>query len=54
MYDSMFWLDWAESDELNRLRMIKTLPIPKDMVTLFNSYLTDLYESVRQYGFNEG
>jgi hypothetical protein len=53
MYDGMFWLDWMESDELNRLRMIQTLPIPTELVTLVNSYLTDLYDSVKQYGFDE-
>ena len=54
MYDGMFWLDWMEADELVRFKMIKTLPIPKEFVTLMNSYLTDLYEAVKQFGFEEG
>ena len=56
MEDNMFWLDWMEADELVRLKMLKTLPIkytPEFSLSMFNSYLTDLFEAVKQYGFQE-
>ena len=48
-----FWLDWMEADELGRLKLIKTLPIEKEYVTLLNSYLVDLYETIQCVGYDE-
>jgi hypothetical protein len=39
-----FWLDWIEADELERLKMIKTLT----PFTRVNSYLVDLYNAVKK------
>jgi len=35
------------------LKLIKTLPIPKEFVTLINSYLVDLYETIQNVGYEE-
>jgi len=50
-----FWLDWIDADELERLKMIKTLtPFTRGglcrhmSATLMNSYLVDLYNAVKK------
>ena len=56
MEDNMFWLNWMEADELERIRLIKTLPVeftPTCSATIINSYLVDLFEAVKQFGFDE-
>lgn len=51
-----FWGRWMEADEMERLKMIKTLPafqrgnICRYMTaTLFNSYLNDLYLEMKNH-----
>jgi hypothetical protein len=51
-----FWKKWVDADEMERLKLIKTLPafnrgnICRYMTaTLMNSYLKDLYEEIKGY-----
>ena len=46
-----FWIKWMEADEIGKLKLIKTLPV--EYPTLTNSYLVDLYETIRCVGFKE-
>jgi len=50
-----FWKEWVKADELERIKMIKTLPPFRRgglaryvSATLLNSYLTDLYNQVKK------
>jgi hypothetical protein len=50
-----FWRRWVEADELERLKMVRTLPcfsrgaVCRYMTaTLMNSYLVDLYNEVKK------
>jgi len=50
-----FWKKWIEADEIERLRMVRTLPAFSRggacrymTVTLFNSYLKDFYDEVKK------
>lgn len=50
-----FWREWVKAEELERLKMIKTLPpfrrggIAHYMTAaLLNSYLVDLYNEVKK------
>jgi len=53
--DPDFWDEWIKADELERLRLIKTLtPFTRGdlchhmSATLMNSYLVDLYNKVKK------
>lgn len=48
-----FWSKWIEADELEKLKLIKTLPIDEEYVTLLNSYLVDLYETIQCIGYDD-
>ena len=48
-----FWCNWMEADEIDKLKLIKSLPIDKELVTLLNSYLVDLYETIQCVGYDE-
>lgn len=58
-----FWLNWMEADALERLKLVKTLPIWEESnmlmgmalvsPTLLNSYLEDLYRAVGCFGYDE-
>ena len=53
---SDFWKDWIEADEVERLRMVRTLPpFSRGAVccymtaTLMNSYLKDLHDEMKKH-----
>jgi hypothetical protein len=55
MLDTEFWEKWIKADELNRLKLVKTLtPFTRGglcrhmTATLMNSYLVDLYNTVKK------
>jgi len=53
---NLFWQEWIGSNELQRLEMVKTLPVfnkgkpdyKRLTATLLNSYFEDLEENVRR------
>lgn len=55
MTQKTFWREWIEADEVERLRIVRTLPafsrggVCRYMtVTLMNSYLKDLYDETKK------
>ena len=51
-----FWKEWVEADELERIKIIKTLtPFTRGglcrhmSATLMNSYLRDLYDYMKRH-----
>jgi len=45
-----FWIKWMEANEVDKLKLIRSLPVDNKYASLLNSYLVDLYETIQCIG----